>query len=248
MASELAPAGTPEPQNLGNDPLLYFTRVYLGFLQGLFAQMPAGSYHWTEDIEQTEIVITDQAPYEISKNSWRPGIVTMRGPSQFANLALDQLLSVDSRTGKKTRADLVSTTMAINVIAKVGLECQRLAWNIARLIRQFKTLIQRFGMHKVGDELTVGPETPPGALVANEGDSEAVMVTVHSPFHFKYADSIVPETAPLMAHITKSLNLGLLQPTADQELRELRLKPPTMRGQLLNPEELPEGFSQFIKI
>lgn len=248
MASELAPAGTPEPQDLGNDPLLYFTRVYLGFLQGLFAQMPEGSYHWTDDIEKTEIVITDQSPYEISKNSWRPGIITMRGPSQFANLTLDQLLSVDSRTGKKTRADLVSTTMSINIISKEGLEAQRLGWNIARSIRQFKTLIQRFGMHKVGDELTVGPETPPGALVANESDSEAVMVTVHSPFFFKYADSIVSETAPLAEHIVKSLNLGLPQPAADQELRELRLKPPTMRGQLLNPQELPTGFQQFIKI
>lgn len=241
MASELAPAGTPETQGIGDDPLFFYTRVYLIFLQGLFKQMPAGSYAWSSDLAKTEIVITDQAPYPMAKNEFKPGIVVMRGPAQFASLTLDNLVNVDPRTGKKTYKDLVAMTMSINCTARLGLEAQRIAWIVARHINIFRKLLQKSGgFHLVNSNISVGPESPPGSIVAAEADSEAVMVTVQSPVFFQYDETVVPLDAPLLKHMEE--NLVVRDPPAnlaDSDLREFRLRPPSMRGQLITGESIP---------
>ena len=216
----------PRPQGLGEDPLTHFTRVYLLFLQGLFNQFPKGKgcFHWSNSDIDTEIAITDQAPIPRDRIEQRPAIVTMRGPAQFANLSMDQLRTLDMKTGERGHTDLVACTMSINCVAKNGIEAQRLGWIVMRHIRTFKRLLQRNGgMHRVGEQVSVGPESPPGAMVLPEPDPATVMVTVHSPFFFQWNEKVKPTNAPALngieAHITANLaspemtSSGAIRPT-----------------------------------
>jgi hypothetical protein len=224
--------GTPEPQGLGEDPLLHFTRVYLLFLQGLFKQFPSGSYMWSDSEEDSEITITDQAPIPRDRIEHRPALVTMRGPAQFANMTLDQLRSVNARNGARVHTDLVPCTMTINCIAKQGLEAQRIGWIVMRHIRIFKRLLQRNRIHKVGDEVSISAETAPGSLVSPESDSEAVNVVVSSPFFFQWTESITPLDAPLVTSIEAHMEARLQpQNTFLTKPNERDFLPrPTIRG------------------
>lgn len=230
--------GTPHPQGLGEDPLLYFTRVYLTFLQGLFSQFPSGCYRWSDNSEDSEITITDQAPIPIEIIEQRPAIVTMRGQAQFANLSLDQLRSVDHKTGEREHTDLAACTMTLNCLASEGLEAQRVAWIVARHIRTFKRLLQRNGhIHQVGEQVSVAPETPVGSLVSPEPDPEMVNVSVFSPFFFQWTERVTPTNAPLVqnieAHMQARLYPPLDEPGAETTRRwekDIKAKQPTIRG------------------
>lgn len=237
MSNEQVASGYVEDQGLGEEPLFYFTRVFLLFLQGLFEQMDPGSYRWLHDEKLSEIAITDQVPIPVSRVDQKPHLITMRGPARFANLTLDQMRTVNPRTGEKERTDLISCTMSICCLAKNGIEAQRLAFIVARHVRTFKTSIQRTGMHKVGDEIEIGPESPPGALVA-EPDPSVVMCTVTLPFHFQWTERSRPLNAALLRSIELKLQSAMLPAaaTSTEGSVEARtaLRAPTIRGRAIN--------------
>jgi hypothetical protein len=242
MPNERVFSGQVEPQGRGEEPFYYFTRVYLLFLQGLFNALPEGSYRWSADEGLTEIAITDQVPIPRETIEKRPALVTMRGPGQFANLSLDQMRSINLRTGAKERTDLVSCTMTINAIAKNGVEAQRIAWIVMRHLRTFKTMLQRVGgMHKVGDEISIGPESAPGSMVGGEADPSWVMVSVYSPFFFQWTEIDEPSNASLFSSVEATLKSALL-PLGQAHPGGMRtygaqVSPPTIRGRIIDTQE-----------
>lgn len=239
MSNDQVMSGLVEPQGRGEDPLYHFTRIYLLFLQGLFKQFPEGSWRWSDDEKLSEICITDQVPIPRDRIEQRPAIVAMRGPAQFGNLSLDQVRTVDSHTGMKERTDLVACTMSLNCIAKMGPEAQRIGWIVMSRIRGMKELIQRAGMHKIGDELSITPETPPGSLMQSEGDMEFVMVTVHSPFFFQWTERVTPADALELRAIEVHIQSAMLPPAGSTTAGHVELSrvlsPPTIRGRVISP-------------
>ncbi len=256
MANDQVASGLVQPQGRGEEPLFFFTRVFLLFLQGLFEQMDAGSFKWSSDEKLSEVAIHDQVPIPRERVEQKPQIVTMRGPAQFANLTLDQLRSFNSRTGEKERTDLVSCTMTINCISKNGVEAQRIAWIVMDNIREFKTLLQRAGMHKVGDEVQMGPESPPGSFISGEADPEFVLVSVFAPFHFQWTKRSRPLNSPLLRSIEAKLQTALL-PNATTSIdasveAKLSLRTPSIRGRVINQPNLGHqrlgAITEIIKI
>jgi hypothetical protein len=239
MSNEQVMSGLVEPQGLAEEPLFYFTRVYLLFFQGLFRQFPEGSYRWSDDEKLSEIAITDQCPIPRDRIEQRPAIVTMRGGAQFANLTLDQMRHVDAHTGMKERTDLVACTMSLNCIAKHGLEAQRVGWIVMSHLRRFKELLQKTGrFHKIGDDVSISPESPPGAMVQGEGDSEFVMVTVQSPFYFQWTEQVTPADAVMLRSVEVHMRSALLpaQTEPGKQANRIALSAPTIRGRVIQPE------------
>ena len=54
MSDLSTPTGPPQPQGPGEDPLLHFTKIFVRFLQLVFATFEKGSYQWSQDLELTE--------------------------------------------------------------------------------------------------------------------------------------------------------------------------------------------------
>ena len=231
MTTDFTTSGIPHPQGFSEEPLFFLTRVYLTFLQGLFKQFPEGCYTWSEDDKLTEVWITDQSPFPRDRIQQRPAIITMRGPAQFANLSLDNMQSLDRITGAKRRSDLVACTMSLNCVAKNGVEAQRIAWIVFTHIRRFKALLQRHGIHKIGDAVSIGPESDPGTLITPESDTAAVLVTVQSPFFFQWTEEVTPTDRPLLNEVDLFLKarLGTVVTTKVKE-KDPVFRRPTIRG------------------
>lgn len=164
------------------DPIYHSTRVLIGFLQGLFKALPDGRYHWSADPEKTEITITGAYPLHISAVNNRPAIVVVHGQTGYANIAMDGLETETFASGNKVYRDILTTTMVLNCIARTGPEASSLAWFVASNVKALKTLLQRKGpFTRVGPEVTITGEMPPGSLIQDSVDGEAVSVSVMVP-------------------------------------------------------------------
>lgn len=164
------------------DPVYHATRVMIGFTQGLFKALPDGRYRWSPDPDKTEITVTGAYPLHISAVNNRPAIVVVHGQTGYTNVAMDGMEDITFATGNKVYRDILASTMVFNCIARTGPEASSLAWFMASNIKALKTLLQRKGpFTRVGPEITISGETPPGGLLQDSVDGGAVNVSVVVP-------------------------------------------------------------------
>lgn len=161
------------------DPLYHANRVLIGFIQGLFKSLPGGRYSWSEDPEQTEILITDAAPITSEVLTARPCIVTVRGQAQYANVTMNSMDYVDPATQTRSYRDVISSSVTVNCVSRNGVESSRLAWFVASHVKALRHLLHREGPFvRIGHDVAVMGEMPPGALLQDPSDVGAVNVPV----------------------------------------------------------------------
>lgn len=180
--------------NVYDDPLYRVIAGFNLFLKALFKDMNPGEYKWIDDPKLTEIFITDQHPVNLEVVEKRPAIVTIRGNAQWANLGMNQTVDYEWHSGKVTKQDLVSFHVTFACLSREGVEAQRLAWFLFSMLPLFKPHLQRsiHGLHNIGNSLSMGGETPAGALVQGSSTPEWKMVQVVAPIHVSYKSSIEP--------------------------------------------------------
>lgn len=230
--------GAAEPQGPGEDPLYFYNRIFVRFLQLVFASFDKGNYHWELDQNLTEINITDQATIAREAVEQRPAIVVSRGAASFGNIAMDQfngprlkngnfVPNEDPATGARRYTDLVSASCSYNCLSSEGVEAQRIAWIAAMATRRLKRSLMKAGFHRVGEEIQVGAESSPGAIVQPDGE-EIIMVSVSVPFFFQDFWTIEPVDKVLL----KNLDLAL-RSTVNFAPGEVALNAPAMNGRIL---------------
>jgi hypothetical protein len=232
----------PQPQGLDEDPLSQYTRIFIRFLQLIFESFPKGSYHWDLDDLLSDIVLQGEGTISNEVVEKRPAVVVSRGPVSFTNISIDQLSgplwdqklgrfvnNLDPTTGARRHTDLLSSVMTYSCVAREGLEAQRIAWLSAYVTRSFKRALMKAGIHRVGEDLAVGPESPPGSIVSGD-TKEATMVQVSVPFLFQQTWTVAPVDKLLLTRVSMALRSEAGYP--DEEPPALR--GPGMNGQPLN--------------
>ena len=222
--------GLVQDQGVGEDPLAHWTRVFARFLQLVFGSFKKGAYHWDLDDRLSEIVIQDQGTVGKEVVEKRPAIILTRGPMQYGNLAMDQFAgpqiggpNPEVEYGRYHYTDLISATMTYNCLSRVGLEAGRIAHICAMATRRLKRTLLHAGLHRVGEEVSIGAESPPGAIMQPDSN-EIVMVSVTIPFFYQDYWTIEPVDKLLLKNI-------------DMVLRsEVRIKPPSIYGRVLTAE------------
>lgn len=248
-------AGSPEPQGPGEDPLYHYTRLFVRFLQLVFASFDKGKYHWELDQQLTEITISDQSTVAHDSVEQRPAILIARGPANFGNIAMDQFAgphfdkqgklvrNIDQATGARRYTDLISASISFNCLSSEGVEAQRIAWICAMATRRLKRSLMRAGLHRVGEEIQVGAESAPGAIVQPDGD-EIIMVSVSVPFYFQDFWTIEPVDKVLLKNIDVAL-----RSTINFEQDGRALNAPAINGRILEYDrEKTVSLSQKIHI
>lgn len=231
-------SGSPEPQGPGEDPLYHYNRLLVRFLQLVFASMDEGKYKWNIDPQLTGITITDQATIGHDAIEQRPAILVARGPAVFGNLAMDQfngptltkgkfVPNFDPETGEKRYTDLVSSSATYNCLSSEGVEAQRIAWIAGMATRRLKKSLMHAGFHRIGEDVSVGPESPPGAFVPTD-PREIVLVPVMVPFYFQDFWTIGPVDKVLL----KNIDIAV-RSTINFSLTERALNAPAINGRIL---------------
>lgn len=232
-------SGSPEPQGPGEDPLYHYNRIFVRFLQIVFASFEEGKYRWCLDQDNTEIIISDQSTLSRETAEQRPAILVARGSASFSNLSLDQFAgpsydkagkfvpNSDPASGAKRHTDLVSTSCVYNCLSSEGVEAQRIAWIAAMATRRLKKSLMHAGIHRVGEEVTVGAETPPGAIVQTD-EREIILVPVTVPFYFQDFWTVEPADKVLL----KNIDIAV-RSTINFSPSERALNAPAINGRFL---------------
>ena len=187
MTSSVSPIHPdPAPFSVPDDAVHKATRAWLIWLQGLFRTRPSGNYRWDSNMDETEIVITDQNPDNVEKTNTRPIIATARGPATWAGTSMGQSILHSFDSPRTTYTDLIGTSTTLSVIAREGLEAQNIAYFIFRMIPVFKDSIMRLGgIHAISNNVTLTQENQQGAVVPGSSSPEWKMIQVIIPFYIQ---------------------------------------------------------------
>lgn len=167
-----------EPQ----DRLYKATKAFIRFCQGVFQSREPGSYRWSQDENDTEILISSVEPQNKETTNIRPFISINRSVASYAGTSRDQTASRSFAGDKKTFSDLVTTGIIITCTAKEGVEAGEIAYVLFRLIPAFKPQIQRLGqLHHISNSIQLNPETPHGAIMPGSLFSEWKSVQLFIP-------------------------------------------------------------------
>lgn len=188
----IGPRGAQPLSGFRETPLQQVRELYISFVQGLFAACPPGYYHWAPTLEETEIVITDENPINVSVIGKRPAISFARGPVQLTSLGLDDMLSYDMQTGKKQKSVLVPGVMSINCLSRNDQESENLAWWVAEGIWMHRERLLKSGFFEIGRHIQIGRPSAPGQIVSDDGASEWYVTVAQSPFQFYRTSSNTP--------------------------------------------------------
>jgi hypothetical protein len=193
------------------DPLKYFTSVFLSFLQEVCKNNEVGNYKYSDDLDKTEIIIADQA------NMLReelPRIISARGPVNVMPLSVDDFIEEEDGTSIVKSSHFIQTSLSFNCLAKLGLEAQKIAWLVATVINDYHRLLNTFGIHKIlRNSISISPETPATAVTSPETKYECSLIIVTVPFIFRHTFIKTPVNAPAAYDIKLKMNssLGILE-------------------------------------
>lgn len=186
---------TPEtrlPSNWPNghdplvDPVYQRLRTLIGFTQGLFNALPDGRYRWSPDPERTEITVTGAYPLQAASINVRPAVVVMTGQTSFMNIGIGNFDTISDH-GNLVYRDVIASTAVFNCLARTGPEASALAWFIGSNIKALRRFLQQRGAFlRIGHDIAIGTETPPGALLQDIVDGGVVNVQLMTAMYIPH--------------------------------------------------------------
>ena len=230
------------------DPKRWFARRFVLFLQLMFARRQPGDFRWLEEPSETEITITDEVPLGLDTIEQKPSIQLVVSTIQNQNIGLDHLEYIDFRTGKRVHCDLLSGQASFNVHASNEDVAGALGWWLMEQIKRERRNLMRIAvLHHVGHLVSLGPSSPPGALVNAGSVSKSVMVSVMAPFYFVERWVVTPKMIPFGTADTRGGGIARTPDTPELEdlphVREIKIDAKLLKpGVVFNREE---GFRQF---
>jgi hypothetical protein len=209
--------GSPDHALQQNDPSFYpptmrVCRHLIGFLQWRFSLLPAGSYHWAESEEQSvdrgasEIWISGDTPIPCQTVGFRPAITVLRSQVQFQGIGIGDVIDHRWGSGSKTRTDLIPTTICVNVLSRLPMVAERLAWFVQDQIFGFREEIVRTEkcILSIGQRTSMPPPSPAGSLVDSLEEDWSV-VPLFLPAYLQHAVKTTPLNVPVLQKLTTIL-------------------------------------------
>jgi len=185
-------------------------RICILFLQALYTSAPKGHFHWSDDDELSEILITKEVPIESDVVHKRPVIVLVRSPVAWQGLGLDQLDSESIKTGARDHVDMLSGNLTFNCLSAVPDEAEVIAWLTASHTWLLRRVLMKLGFHDIGQRMQIGSPTPPGQLVRGSSKSEIVNVPAFTTFQFGWGARVLEEDVPVLRQIETTLVASML--------------------------------------
>ena len=131
----------------------------------------------------------------------RPAIIVSRNPFQYTNLALDNLVSHDYKTDKRTHTDMVQGSFTINCISRFGLEAETLAIIVAKALKIYRRQLQRYGFFQIGQSVQIGAESSANQFISGDSDEDFMLVGVTFPVYYQETWTIKPTEVQMLTKI-----------------------------------------------
>ena len=150
---------------------IFLKRTALEFLQILFNERPAGSFHFDQDDTKTEIIISDLHAVDLKMVGMRPAIIAVRGPLSWQGPGLGSVLGRDIPTGSYTFKELLTGSLALSCVSREGIEAEQIAHLVFNSFKYFRPVLQKYGYFQI-KSLSIGGES----LVEIDGSNDMMVV------------------------------------------------------------------------
>lgn len=206
--------------------------LFIAFLQGIFKENEQGQFKWSEDLEKTEILISDQDT--ILSDKYMPRVVTVRGPSMPMILYFNDENEKNHQTGTEKRTQILQSSITFHCIAKTGIEAQQIADNIYRAINTYYKTLQQWGLHKIMRNPQISPETPANSVFSPEVISEGRLVMITYTFFYRWTYTTTRSDLPAATALKFFLNSAM----GNRELKDLKDASPKHPGVSFDQPEI----------
>tara|TARA_R110002126_G_scaffold144720_1_gene290779 strand:+ start:246 stop:890 length:645 start_codon:yes stop_codon:yes gene_type:complete len=188
------------------DRLNMITNAFILFCRGLHRTVQPGMGRWHKNDNETEIYIAGMEPDEGEALNNKPRIIVQRLAAQWGGRSIGQQQTFGIFTGSKIFTDLISCPVVIRCIAREGLEAQRIAWDLSRMILVFRPEIYRAGrMQNINTgKMQISAETAMGAgVIRSSPNPEYKEVSLVLPVFFE--ETVVRDDSEFYAQIVAVL-------------------------------------------
>ncbi len=212
MSDKVQPSAPIESGALSSwstSPLRHLMRLNILFLRELFSAAPKGYWHWEDDEEATEIIITKDVPVDEEVVMKRPVIAVVRSAVGWSGLGMDQMLHEDVKNGERTHVDMISGNLTYNCIARVPDEAEQIAWLVATHVWLLRRVLLKLGFHDIGQRCQVMAPTPPGALVQGAAKEETINVPAFTTFQFSWGAQVLEQDVPILKSVETNLTAAV---------------------------------------
>jgi hypothetical protein len=239
MTSSTIPVMETPEVSWAEQPLLMIRKTTLSFLQGLFEQAEVGYFRWSEDLEDSEILITDETPLNLDVVGKRPAISVVRAPVAWGQTSLDELRSIDFKTGGREHTDLLRGTLAINCCARVDHESEYLSWIVANHLWLLRRIfLKGTPIHEFGRGIQIGAPSPAGAIVAGDTEGEWINTSVSVPYFIQLTSRVTPLNQTVVRAIKANIGVRLAAQLGHTDVRHQKTidstrthpRSPTIKG------------------
>lgn len=190
-------------------PTYQLIRHVISFLKWRFSKLPAGAYQWKPETESSpdqagsEVFISADTPINPQQVGQRPAITVSRGGASFQGVGQGDWAFTDFATGSKVRMDIIPTMLIINVLSKLPVEAEKLAWFCLEQIWTFREEITKTEpcIFNLGAKPSIMPPSPAGALVEST-DFEWSVVVVSFPTYLQHSTSKLPLNQKIVGGVT----------------------------------------------
>lgn len=151
--------------------------VVLLFLRELFSH--AAEYRYSDDVNQTKIVISPSYPLDAVVLGGRPGLSVATGSWAWRTLGLNDVARENLQSGQREFSSLVDTMVRIHVVCGNDIEALNLAFQICEMFWVLRNVLLKNGViFDVARQAAVTDRTAPEQVVVNDGGRELYVSTV----------------------------------------------------------------------
>lgn len=186
-------------------PTLKIIHHFVAFLKWRFSLLPVGTYHWVEegpDGRDSEIFIGASTPINTQVVGQRPAITVLRSQAAFQGMGMGDRMHTNWATGGRTYLDMIPTTVVINVLSRIDIVAERLAFFVQE---QFFTLREELIRTEpcllyCGARTSISPPSPAGTLT-DSVKPDWTCVSLALPVFLQHVTSKMPVNKPILSDL-----------------------------------------------
>jgi hypothetical protein len=190
-------------------PTYQLVRHIVSFLKWRFSLLPSGGYQWKPETENTpdqagsEVFISTDTPINPQQVGARPAITVQRSAASFQGAGIGDWAFTQLSTGMVAKMDIIPTNFMVNVLSRLPVEAERLAWFCAEQIWTMREEITRSepSILYTGGRPSLSPPTPAGAFVEST-DYEWTVVVVSFPAYLQHTTTKLPLNKKILSGVT----------------------------------------------
>ena len=191
--------------DIQTNPLAHGKKIFLFFLQELFAQTNPTGLLWRQDPKETQVIIKGSYARNVETNNKKPMILVDRGGAQIASRTLGSIEHVSYKDGGYVRTEQVPFSLVCRVLTTNETMTEKIAWYVSFSSFMLRHVLIRQGFLYVANQMMISAPTPPPVGLVPGDQTNLVMIQLQLPCSHLMTGGFTPLNNPILQDVSTKL-------------------------------------------